>query len=241
MGDKPLPLEKSSSGVIEADIFPDLSTKFPEQEDEWHSVIGDVCDSFDFIDAHFYDTSFIEEGQLDRWKQTCPRKEFISTETGIPDTIFDPINPPEAGGTREKQAQDLIKYNTLLFVEGYTQIYWYLKDSYSGTGSIFLYNALIDEDNSRKPAFTSYKTMIEKVDYFIDIEKIADGQYKYTFSNKDPVYVLWCDEIIGGSCIHSIPSEISGTVTATDYLGNEVTKDASQITLTESPIFVEEA
>ena len=46
--------------------------------------------------------------------------------------------------------------------------------------------------------------------------------------------MLWCDS---GSC--SIPSEISGSVKVTDYLGNEQTKQANEITLTDSPIFVE--
>ena len=61
-----------------------------------------------------------------------------------------------------------------------------------------------------------YKTMIDKVDYFSSITKLAEGQYKYTFSDKGPVYILWCDS---GSC--SINSEISGQVKATDYLGSE--------------------
>jgi hypothetical protein len=211
---------------------PNLSPKRPEQRELWYSAIGLVCSSFDFIDAHFYDARFIEEGQLDKWKQTCPGKEFISTETGVMDYIVTG-GKPQAGGSLEKQAQDLAKYNTLLFAEGYNKIYMYLMDTDYGMGGIFLHNGLIDEiTNTRKPAFYSYKTMIEKVDYFTSITKITEGQYKYAFSNKGPVYVLWCDS---GSC--TLDSSIPTTnIRITDYQGNQLT----QITLTESPIFVEE-
>ncbi len=202
--------------------------------DEWFIQMGRVCDSFDFIDAHYYSPTFIDSGELDRWKETCPGKEFISTETGVLDIPNDE-RKPQAGGSIEKQAKDLAKYNTLLFAEGYDKIYMFLVDTDYGMGYYFLHNGLINEtDHSRKPAFTSYKTMIEKVDNFVSIEKLAVGQYKYSFRDKAPVYVLWCDY---GSC--PIPSEISGTVTVTDYLGREEFKQASEIVLNDSPVFIE--
>ena len=107
--------------------------------------------------------------------------------------------------------------------------------------NIFLHNGLIDEISyDRKPAFYSYKTLIDKVDYFTSISKLAEGQYKYTFSAKDPVYVLWCDS---GAC--TLPQEILdlGTVTVTDHQGNEQTKQASEIILKEnqSPVFIEDS
>lgn len=211
--------------------------------EDWYTAIGNVCDSFDFIDAHFYGPNFIEEGQLDRWKTTCPGKEFISTETGVLDTIG-PV-PQNAGGSLENQSRDLIKYNTLMFAEGYNKIYMYLMDTDYGMGdipeNIFLHNGLIDEiSKDRKSAFYSYKTMIDKVDYFTSVSELAEGQYKYTFSDNDPVYVLWCD-----SGTVTLPEEILdlGRVTVTDYQGNELTKQASEIILTEiqTPVFIEDS
>src|SRR3989344_4435750 len=79
-------------------------------------------------------------------------------------------------------------------------------------------------------AYTAYKTMTSKLNDFSSVNKITDTQYKFRVNNKN-VYVLW------GS--GNIPSEITGTVKVTDYLGNEQTMDASQIVLTDSPIFVE--
>ncbi len=198
----------------------------------YFSAIGQICSSFDFVDAHFYRVSLINQGDLNSWEQACPGKEFISSETGLPDNTGYPSQT--VGGSLEEQAKDLIKYNTLLFYEGYNKIFWYLIDTQYPTGDIFLHNALIEESGSRKPAFTSYKTMIDKIDYFTSITRLSEGQYKYTFSDKDPVYVLWCES---GTC--QLPSEISGNVKVTDYQGNEQTMSTNEIRLTSSPIFVE--
>lgn len=123
-----------------------------------------------------------------------------------------------------------------MFAEGYSKIYWYLKDTYFGPGQdIFLHNALIDEASiSPKPAFYSYKTMISKVDSFNTITKLATWQYRYDFTNKGPVYALWCNY---GTC--PLPSEISGLVKVTDYMGSVQIIQASQIILDSIPIFVE--
>jgi hypothetical protein len=85
-----------------------------------------------------------------------------------------------------------------------------------------------------RPAYWAYKNMTSKLAGFSSVKKINDTMYKFTVRGED-VYVLWCND---GSCV--IPSEISGQVTVTDYLGNETIMDANQITLTESPVFVEE-
>ena len=216
-----------------------LSFSSPGVSTQRFSAIGGICNSFDVIDLHyingFHPTPFIQSGELNSWKQICPGKEIISTETGVQDS---PVSEPHAGGTMQLQAQDLIKYNTLMFAEGYGKIFWYLIDTDYGAGQeFFLHNALVDDVGSaKKPAFYAYKTMINEVDYFTSVTRLATGQYKYTFSNKGPVYVLWCDS---GTC--NLPSEISGTVTVTDYLGNAQTMTASQIALTSSPVFIEQA
>lgn len=204
--------------------------------------IDKVCKNFDFIDLHYYegmsvsDLEILELSGLNNWK-ICPNKEFISTETGIPDfDINFKLGNWELGGSEEKQAKDLIKYVTIMFNAGYSKVYWYLidHDFSSIKDDLWEHAGLLTKDYKKKESFDSYKTMIDRVDYFTSITKLTDGQYKYSFVDKDPVYVLWCDS---GTC--SIPSEISGTVKVTDYLGNEETKDASEIILTESPVFVE--
>ena len=82
----------------------------------------------------------------------------------------------------------------------------------------------------RRPAYYALETLIEKIDCFTSVEKLADGRYKFVVENR-PVYVLW-----GAG---SVPSEITGTITVTDIYGSEALLDASQITLSDSPIFIE--
>ncbi len=216
-----------------------VSFSRPDVDSSWYTALSGICDSFDVIDVHliegFFGASFIQSGALDRWKAACSGKEFVSTETGIPD--YQVSGKPQSGGSPTLQAEDLIKYNTKMFVEGYNVIFWYLIDTtYGEAGSgnaIFEHNALVQKDGTRKPAFTAYQAMIDQVDCFTSLTNIADGQYKYTFADKDPVYLLWCDS---GSC--SVPSSISGNITVTDYLGNEQSTTASQLTLTASPVYV---
>lgn len=202
----------------------------------WFKAMEHVRDAFDFIDAHYYTPRLIEPDALDEWRKACPGKEFISTETGIPDVslVWKEVIP-ELGGTREKQAQDLIKYITALFNAGYNKIYWYFidHDFVPGADDPWEHIGLLTKDFEKKPSFDSYKTIIEKVDHFTGIKKLGDGQYVYTFSDKGPVYILWCDS---GGC--ALSSGLKGRVKVTDYLGNEKVKQASEIVLTNSPIFV---
>ena len=220
-----------------------ISLVGPDPDDEWFSAIAGVCDEADFLDLHQYHSETMDELRefedhgLAAWKQSCPGVEIISTETGIPSEPFVQKGKTWVLGTSEsKQAQDSIKYLTMMFSAGYSKIYYYLFDIdfVPGIPDMFEHNGLLNEDNSEKKAFTTYKLMIEKLDHFDSITRLAAGQYKYSFSQKDPVYVVWCDS---GTC--AVPSEISGTVRVTDYEGNGETRNANQITLTGSPVFIE--
>ncbi|HMX75819.1 MAG TPA: glycosyl hydrolase [Anaerolineales bacterium] len=73
------------------------------------------------------------------------------------------------------------------------------------------------------------KLLEAKLNGFTEAEKIADGQYRFTV-NGSPVYILW----------NGIPSELSGSVTATDMYGNTQTVDAATLQPSEgSPLIVE--
>jgi len=227
-----------------------ISLVGPYSPDEWFNAIIGVCNDIDFLDLHQYHSETMdelkefEENDLIRWKNSCPGVEILSTETGIPS---EPITfkgvPWVLGTSKTKQAQDSIKYLTMMFNAGYSKIYYYLinQDFIPGVLDTWEYIGLLYEDFTPKESYSSYKTMIEKVDYFTSITKLTDGQYRYEFSHKDPVYVLWCDS---GTC--PLSSEISGTVKVTFYpepngLGewNVEIKDASALDLNESPVFVE--
>ncbi|MFH1391811.1 MAG: hypothetical protein ABIH20_05860 [Candidatus Diapherotrites archaeon] len=199
-----------------------------------------VCSHYDFIDAHVYPDNWSQIDEYDSividWKdwlaeEGCSEKEFISLETGL----WGQKSSGGIGGSEVKQAQDAVKISAILMNLGFSKISWNPCDAPdSEWGSKFDYIGMLEQDcSTKKEEYYSLKNMVEKVDVFSSSTKIADNQYKFKVDGND-VYVLWCET---GSC--SVPSEISGTVTVTDYLGNEETKDASGITLTDSPIFVE--
>ena len=73
-----------------------------------------------------------------------------------------------------------------------------------------------------RPAYYALKTLIEK---------LAEGQYRFMVEG-EAIYVLW------GS--GEIPEEITGEVLVTDIYGKETRTDSSAISLTGSPIFVEQ-
>ena len=56
------------------------------------------------------------------------------------------------------------------------------------------YMGLIDyKAKARKPAFYTYKMLISKIDGFLKAEKINDCIYKFSFRDKNPVFIAWVD------------------------------------------------
>lgn len=150
---------------------------------------------------------------------------------------------------QEQMAQDVIKRYVRAFGEGVEKVFWFPfvglptpEESTYGSSFKFLglgwdfpkKRGLASKFHPRQ-AYYAYRLMASKLSGFSSAKKISDSQYKFIFVNKNPVYVLWSD-----TGTRSLPSEITGSVKVTDYLGNEEIKPASAIVLTESPIFVEE-
>jgi len=73
--------------------------------------------------------------------------------------------------------------------------------------------------------------MVEKLDYFEKVEKLTEGQYKFT-KQGETVYCLWGKE--------KVPSEISGKIKVTDIYGQSKEMDAKDLKLSEEPVFIEE-
>jgi hypothetical protein len=82
----------------------------------------------------------------------------------------------------------------------------------------------------KESTYYALKTIVDKIDYFESVEKLDDGQYKFTLEN-NVVYVLWGEG--------NIPEEIAGQVTMTDVSGSETVLDATDIILSDSPVFIE--
>jgi len=204
----------------------------------WKSTIQTICPYFDFIDAHILPNGLASQKLKNyntQWNSICPGKELISTESGLPSATLNPKwGVWELGSTEEKQAEDMIKYFTILFNNGYNKIFWFLSDwdFEEIPNDLFEHTGLLTESNEKKQSFYTYKILIKKLDGFTKVTEIKNNQYKYLFKDKNPVYVVWKSEST------PLDSEIKGTVKITNYLGQEKTTDSSEITLTNSPIFI---
>ena len=181
--------------------------------------------------------------------------EFTNSETGVYSGL--PNGGPLGSITNahfqseQTQAKMLVKFYAIFFNSGVSKIFWLslinpykighspveggVEDlqglAYNGKGSYDLNNNI--PAGTKKEAFYAYKTLTSKVQGMTQSEKIADYVYRFSNSNK-AVYVAWNDS--GGKLL----AQISGTVRVTDYLGNEQTINAEDVTLTDSPVFIEE-
>ena len=91
-------------------------------------------------------------------------------------------------------------------------------------------SGMFDEVGKARTFLTTLKLLNQKLAGFSKVEKIADGQYKFTVNSK-PVYVIWSGKV---------PLEISDSSKINDYKGNTVNKKISEITLdSNQPIIVE--
>ena len=85
-------------------------------------------------------------------------------------------------------------------------------------------SALIDRNGERRPAYYALQTLIQKLEGFTSVEKLAEGQYKFTVTG-EVIYVLW------DSGSEEIESEVlfTNTFDGTKGINN------STANLTESP------
>jgi hypothetical protein len=85
-------------------------------------------------------------------------------------------------------------------------------------------------DGQPRLFLATLKTINQKLAGFSKVEKIVDGQYKFTVDNKT-VYALWSG---------TLPNEISGKVKVTDINGQEQIMDATGIKLkVDQPVLIE--
>ncbi len=133
--------------------------------------------------------------------------------------------------SEEEQARQLVKEYVQGFADGADKIFYTFYIAMEPPpGQEVLDFALIDSQGNKKPAYHAMKTIIQKLDGFLEAQVMAEGQYKFMLDNKT-IYVLWGPG--------NIPAEITGEVTVTDISGSEQRKLISDINLSDSPVFVE--
>lgn len=211
----------------------------------WDSVLNKLGGKnyIDILDIH----STIPEPSpplkdfIDNWKNFS--KTIWVTETGTYSGSLKTKNTTYPYQSPEYQAGWWIKHCCYGFAHGVTKLFWAAFYYGSYTPDWFQYTAMIDNNKSTNPIYTTQKVMASKIDNFSSVEEVLQsqsklnttgepeqGQYKFTV-NGNSVYVLW-----GSS---APPSEITGNVKVTDINGNEQILQSSSLKLSDNPIFVE--
>ena len=157
-------------------------------------------------------------------------KPIWVTETQVPSGHPDPLTGETI--TEERQAVKIVQGHVKAFSSGADKLFYTSYKEFPGAPGAgpLSKSGLMDVAGRKKPAYYAFQTMVKKLDLFTSVETLAENQYKFIVDNK-PVYVLWGT---GG-----VPAEITDTVKVTDISGSEQQMDALQITLSDSPIFVE--
>ncbi|MCK4364962.1 MAG: hypothetical protein KAW45_02820 [Thermoplasmatales archaeon] len=87
-----------------------------------------------------------------------------------------------------------------------------------------------ESESGKESIYNALQTIVDKLDYFDNIEKLGAGQYKFTLEN-NVVYILWGE--------NNIPEEITGQIKMTDVSGSETILNTEDLSLSDSPVFIE--
>lgn len=184
-----------------------------------------------FINAQARDFNASEyKNLLRRYKI---KKPFWVTEVQV-QSGGAPMTQGEEPRTEEEQAAMIVRGYVQAFAAGVKKAFYTIYKAQAGASESLNNGALIDTDSRKKPAYYAMVTMVSKIDYFSSVEKIAEGQYKFS-KGEGRVYVLWQEDGVSG-----IPLELQNRiVNVTDMAGNVSTKYGYEINLTSNPVFVE--
>lgn len=130
------------------------------------------------------------------------------------------------GATSEEWAAYIIEQYVYAFSQDIKKIFYVGLDNSPGDEETWL----IDKNGNKQYMFYAFQTMVDKIDYFTEVDQLKANQYKFKVDDQW-VYVLWGNG--------NPSNEISGIVDVTDLAGTITQMDISELDLTDSPVFVE--
>lgn len=157
--------------------------------------------------------------------QDCKTNNHQPTQPPQPEKLTPNQSLPNQ--TPASQTALYFKDSILAFANGAKMVFIDL----IGSGNDIVGSSMAFDTNDQPRLFlTTLKTINQKLTGFSQVEKIADGQYKFTVGGKT-IYALWSG---------TLPGEISGSLKVTDIKGQERIMDAAGIKLNANqPVFVE--
>lgn len=197
--------------------------------------------SFDFMSYHFYEPWDVQEEVISWIKSKMEKqgyeKPILNTEGGFVDR--NRISYGQFLELKNEVANDIPKIHVVAFANGVQSWLWLPLIEESGETTGYHLKGLETDNRTILPAYYSYKTLTSKLDGFKTAEKITGLStkyaYKFSFKNKNPVYVLWDikDTVVDFSAISS------GQVKITKVDGTTQNLSSSNVSIGVSPIYVE--
>lgn len=170
-----------------------------------------ICDDF-------------EKQKSNACPQDCQTSEQPAQQSESIKSISNQNLPNES---QDSQATLYFKDSILAFANGTKVVFIDLIGSDNGLVSSSM---AFNTDNQPRLFLATLKMIDSKISDFSKIEKISDGQYKFTVGSKT-IYALWSG---------TLPNEISGQVKVTDVKRQEQTMNATAIKLSaDQPVFLE--
>jgi len=153
-------------------------------------------DYFDIFSYHVYPNTYdpaIFQKYFKEVKQLIGDKPIWITETAIQSK---PGGQFRGKASLEEQACWLIKNYIFHIANGVKKIFWLSPSDGSPKTPDYIakYGGLTTFNGIKKPSYYTYRLMVSKLKGFNSVTTIQDGQYRFEFKNKEPVYIMWTDK-----------------------------------------------
>jgi len=217
---------------------------FAKQREFIERVLKEAGAYFDIVSFHKYgkwqNIPACVAWLRDKMAELGYSKPIITTEMG------GPFIRAEEAYTPESQCDAVVKYHAVSLACGVEVIFWSTLNVLPEWGIPYGNTGLLDWNDKPKPAFYTYKRMVEKLGKMatavrVPVEGWDTETWVYRFGTPEgPVYVMWSERIAGRHL--EFPME-SATVRVTDVGGKEtISKTVNGkaiLELTDSPVYVE--
>ena len=243
-----------------------VKKEIEEAKEYFEYILTESKDYYDVIDFHDYGNNYYMSEAFAGWMNALGlgEKDLVSTELGGPFYFYEAIGAPQPtecarsgkddrGPDRYSEAvlsEYVVKNFVIAFNAGIDRVHWAtLTELFDPYQDNFKRASLLNTDNSKKPAFYTYKLMRQKLDGFVSVREIEDDVYKFVLDDERVVMVAWSgggDKTIDLSeHFASENIEVIHIVTELDsnkepiYPEDEIVPKG-KVLISEIPIFIEE-
>lgn len=238
--------------VIITGVAGDDDQMFNEHLEALGSLLAKgIGEYFDIANIHYYgrirDKFDVKlEKIYEDYKATMDKygveKPIWVTETSTSSHANSVLSGPSS---EQEQARHVVKRLVIFSAKGAEKVFWHdYKETYSDN-KFYQCNLVDPETSIPKPAYYTYKLVVEKIGYYRTVQTLMSGPvslYKFTNPNNQHVLVAWAESPKTVDLTEFIEAE---NVLVTRIVENASTNPqtsiakTSAVQLTVSPIFIE--